>query len=75
NWVWMARRHGHGLSRVAGALLGCVWAHRLAGWSLRRQRATLKGAWEGLFTAAPPIDDAARSEAGWRELLRLLTDR
>ncbi|MCC6319972.1 MAG: glycosyltransferase family 2 protein [Phycisphaerales bacterium] len=75
NWVWMARRHGRGMARVAGAMLGWVWAHRLAGLSAKRQWATAKGAWEGLVEPAPSAGNGSASPAAWRGLLKLLTDR
>lgn len=73
NWIWTARRHGRGWCRPVGAGLGWMWAHRLAGTSWERQRATLKGAWAGWFGRCPaqaPTDGAA-----YRSLIRLLARR
>jgi GT2 family glycosyltransferase len=76
NWIWMARRHANGWwDRWHGAALGWGWAHRLAGFSLRRQIATLRGGLEGLRTRPPAKDHLVRSGAAWRDLLRLLTSR
>lgn len=55
NWIWLCRRHGRGLSGLAGALAGWVWAHRLAGRSLPLHARALRGAAAGIFRAAPPL--------------------
>lgn len=74
NWMWMARRHGKGPSRLLGMVLGWAWAQRLAGLSLSRHAATLRGAWEGLASPAPKHQ--ARSDGrAWGELLRVLVRR
>lgn len=76
NWVWMARRHGRGLSGLAGGALGWAWAHRLSGLSIPAHWASLRGGLAGVHTPAPswPLPtraSAARQGHAWRELLRL----
>ena len=71
NWIWMARRHGRGFSRIGGALLGWAWAHKLAGLSLSRHAATLRGAWAGWMRSAPPTGASAPDGSAWRRLMEL----
>lgn len=64
NWVWLCRRHGRGLGffgRTKSALLGCAWAHRLAGLSPARQFATLRGSIAGFITRAPSAPATANT--------------
>lgn len=68
NWIWMARRHGGGLTGVFGALLGWAWAHKLSGWSLARHVATLRGLKAGVLEPAP--SSSARGRAGFARLVR-----
>lgn len=62
NWVWLAKRHGRGLSGILGAIAGWAWAHRLAGWSLSRQWSALCGACEGVWVAAPKLLDGVEPD-------------
>ncbi len=71
NWIWMARRHGRGISRWWGALAGWAWAHRLAGLSPRRQWAAIRGAAGGIFRGPPTLAGARPDGRAFRELLRL----
>lgn len=72
NWLWLARRHGRGISGVAGALMGWAWAHRLAGLSPSRQFAALRGALAGLLAPKPPLRSDRRPDgAAFASLLRL----
>lgn len=64
NWVWMCRRHGQGLTRLAGIALGWAWAHRLAGLSLRRHARALCGAWAGISRRPPAMDAVLRGRGG-----------
>lgn len=57
NWIWTARRHARGADRVRGTLFGWLWAHKLAGLSLPRHVATLRGAIEGLTSSAPGLPE------------------
>lgn len=76
NWVWMARRHAPSLGeRWRGAAVGWMWAHRLAGLSVKRHAATLRGALEGVRRPPPPMDERIRSGPAWRALLRMLVAR
>ncbi|MCG3121832.1 MAG: hypothetical protein GIKADHBN_00203 [Phycisphaerales bacterium] len=59
NWLWLARRHGSGTGKLAGALAGWAWAHRLAGLSVGRHAALLRGVLAGLFTPPPPLPGGA----------------
>ncbi len=52
NWVWVCRRHGRGLSVALGAVLGGLWANRLAGLSAPRQWNVLRG-WARGWTQRP----------------------
>ena len=72
NWIWLARRHGRGTDRVLGAVAGWAWAHRLAGWSLARQWAVLRGATAGIVRAPSPLPPSVRPDGrAFAELLRL----
>jgi len=72
NWIWLARRHGRGPSRVLGAVAGWAWAHRLAGWSPGRQWAVLRGAMAGIVRAPAPLPPSVRPDGrAFAELLRL----
>jgi len=70
NWVWLCRRHGRGLTKVAAVLLGWAWAHRLAGLDAQRQWRVLRGVAQGL-AKRPPRTAAAPTGRGLRALLRL----
>ncbi len=52
NWVWLARRHGRGLSKIGGVIMGWAWAHKTAGLHPSAHVAILRGVTEGLCT--PP---------------------
>lgn len=73
NWVWLARRHGRGWARVLGGLLGWAWAHRLAGFSARRQWSALRGGLEGLLRPPPPLPESIAPDG--RAFERLLALR
>jgi GT2 family glycosyltransferase len=78
NWIWLARRHGGGFRRGLtwrGALLGWLWAHKLAGLSPARHVATLRGAIAGFRQPAPALDPRIRSAAAFDDLLRRLIER
>lgn len=70
NWVWMCRRHGRGLVKVRGIVLGWLWAHRLAGVSPARHWGALRGAAAGVFGAAPSTEEAVKVDG--KALARLL---
>lgn len=55
NWMWVCRRHGRGLSGAGAMAAGLVWSHKLAGPSITRQAATLRGAVTGLLSRAPGL--------------------
>lgn len=72
NWVWLAKRHGHGPKKWFGAFAGWAWAHKLAGLSVPSHVAVLRGGVSGLFGKAPPLPSTVRSTGrDWSELLRL----
>lgn len=72
NWLWLARRHGRGLSRCWGALAGWAWAHRLAGLNLERQWAVVRGATGGLLSRTPRLPVAVTPDGrAFRTLLDL----
>lgn len=74
NWVWVCRRHGRGVGRVVAAAAGWAWAHRLAGVSVLRQWATLRGGIEGTVRSAPGLA-AGVGEPDGSQLARLLALR
>jgi GT2 family glycosyltransferase len=55
NWVWACRRHGRGFSGLAAALMGWLWAHKLAGFDPARQWKALSGFVRGCVGKAPPL--------------------
>ncbi len=76
NWIWMARRHsGMGFPAhilgFLGALLGWLWAHKLAGFSIPRHTATLRGLWSGITTPAPTLGTLTPDGRPWRTLLSM----
>ena len=73
NWMWMAKRHASGLLRIRGQMLGWLHAHRLAGWRPGGHWNVLKGAVQGLLTAAPSMPECADPADGrhYRRLLDL----
>lgn len=78
NWIWMARRHGGGFRHLdtwRGALLGWLWAHKLAAFNASRHWATLRGAIAGVREQAPTLDPRIHSRAAWDDLLRRLINR
>jgi len=75
NWVWTARRHGRGMARPIGAALGWFWAHKLAGFSLKRQLATLRGGWVGATRAKPLLEAGPNAGRAWEDLLKLMMRR
>lgn len=70
NWIWMARRHGRGLNRAVGIVLGALWAYRLAGLRPACHWATTLGVAAGLFTRPPHVAHAVRPTG--RDFARLL---
>ncbi|MCW5776569.1 MAG: glycosyltransferase [Phycisphaeraceae bacterium] len=72
NWVWLARRHGRGLWRAVGLAFGWLWAHRLAGTSLRSHAAVARGALEGLSRRPGATPDwLAPDGRAWERFIRL----
>lgn len=76
NWIWMSRRHrGTGVPAHAlgflGALLGWLWAHKLAGLSSSRHIATLRGLRSGFFEPAPSLGTLTPDGRPWRTLLSM----
>lgn len=72
NWVWVCRRHGKGAARLVMIGLGWIWAHRLAGLSVARHAAVLKGLHEGIRRAPPPLPHGLRVDGRpLRTLLQL----
>lgn len=72
NWLWLTRRHARGATKLIGAVAGWAWAHRLAGFSLRRHANVLKGVWEGIAHRTPPLAPRVRpSGAAYASLLSL----
>lgn len=70
NWMWLAKRHGRRGSGVAAALLGWLWAHRLAGLHPVRHAMALRGAIEGMLRPAPTMPAGVRPDG--RALRRLI---
>ncbi len=54
NWLWLCRRHGDGLTALAGMALGVLAALRHAGPSFRRARCVLGGVRLGLTQEPAP---------------------
>ncbi|MEM8757025.1 MAG: glycosyltransferase [Planctomycetota bacterium] len=71
NWLWMSRRHGRAGSGVTASLLGWAWAHKLAGLSVAKHGATLRGVAEGLLRRPPKLEAAVRPDG--RPLRRLVS--
>lgn len=72
NWMWLAKRHAAGTTRLRGQLLGWLHAHRLAGLRPTGHWNVLKGALAGLATPAPPLPPCVRpSNTAYQRLLRL----
>lgn len=57
NWMWMAKRHARGLTKLKGQLLGWLHAHRLAGVRVKGHLNVLRGTFEGLFSPAPRVTE------------------
>lgn len=71
NWVWLCRRHGRGVTRWQGIILGWLWAHRLARASLLRHLGALRGLIAGLVRSAPPLPKGIEPDgSALRELIR-----
>lgn len=62
NWIWMCRRHGCGVQSIIASIAGWAWAHRLAGMSIQRHAAVIKGAWHALTRSPPPISPRLRRD-------------
>ncbi|MEM9166471.1 MAG: glycosyltransferase [Planctomycetota bacterium] len=77
NWVWLCKRHGQRGSGVRGAVLGWLWAHRLAGLSPTKHASTLRGFLEGLAGPPPPLPRGVTPDgSALKRLIRLkLTHR
>ncbi len=72
NWIWLARRHGRGWRRYAGALAGWAWAHRLAGMSPRLHWRALRGGLAGVLREPPALPVSVhRTGRAFADLLRL----
>lgn len=54
NWLWLCRRHGEGLTALAGMALGVLAALRHAGPSFRRARCVLGGVHLGITQEPAP---------------------
>lgn len=74
NWLWIARRHGRGASGVLAGVAGWAWAHRLAGVSVGRQWATIRGAAEGLLRRPPAVWESTGEESGIGSGLKRLVE-
>lgn len=61
NWVWLARRHGRGLAKLAGLVSGVAWALVQAGFSRARLAAVVRGMREGMLGACPPLPEGTRA--------------
>jgi GT2 family glycosyltransferase len=76
NWLWLARRHGRGISGIFGALAGWAWAHRLSGFSPELHIRVLRGAWQGLTERSPRVGDGIQPDgSAFRSLLKLQLGR
>jgi hypothetical protein len=71
NWMWMARRHATGLTRLKGQVLGWLHAHRLAGLRPKGHASVVMGAIEGWWHAAPSLPKTELPARG-RDYARLL---
>lgn len=72
NWMWLAKRHARGVTRLRGQLLGWLHAHRLAGLRPSGHWNVLRGALTGLGAQAPPLPASIRpSNAAYARLLSL----
>ncbi len=75
NWCWMCRRHARFPGWVWPSLMGWAWAHRLAGASVSRHWATLRGGLAGFVSPAPRAAACAlRDGATLRRLISLKTE-
>ncbi|MEZ6234707.1 MAG: glycosyltransferase [Phycisphaerales bacterium] len=70
NWVWMCRRHARRLGWVLPALMGWLWAHRLAGASVARQWAAFRGGVAGFVVPGPRVPACVRRDG--KALTRLI---
>lgn len=76
NWIWVCRRHGRGLAGLSAAILGAVWAHKLAGLSPIRHWQAASGWLAGMLGATPALPRGIRRDgAPIRTLLRLRLGR
>lgn len=77
NWIWLAKRHGDGTDRLRAAVLGWLWAHKLAGISPLRHARVLSGALQGIFLPAPalPLTVQAAPKQPRQGIARLLATR
>lgn len=72
NWCWMCRRHARFPRWVWPAVMGWLWAHRLAGLSASRHWATVRGGFAGLFAPAPRVPACVKRDgAALRRLISL----
>lgn len=72
NWVWLARRHGRGLAKLAGLFAGVAWAFVQAGFSRARLAAVLRGVREGTLGACPSLPTGVRATGdAFARLVRL----
>ncbi|MBX3385354.1 MAG: glycosyltransferase [Phycisphaeraceae bacterium] len=70
NWIWTCRRNARGRLALQSALAGYLWAHRLAGRSLSRHLATLRGGLDGLRSTPTMPQGTTRSGKGLKRLLK-----
>ncbi len=70
NWFWLCQRHSLGLTRITSCILGWLWAHKLAAFSLNSHLAVLKGVFSGIFNPPPPLPSSIKPDGS--SLARLL---
>jgi hypothetical protein len=72
NWMWLCKRHGGAMSRIAGCALGGAWALVHAGFSMSRVRSVGRGTWRGVTQRAPQLPaGCVRGGGPLRKLLRV----
>lgn len=75
NWIWLARRHGRGVSKWGGALAGWAWAHKLARWDVGGHWTVLRAGVAGVCRRPPAMPAGVRPDGrAFRRLLRMQFD-